>query len=157
MAEPLLTISDLSIGFKEDLVRDISLEVHSGEVIAVLGPSGIGKTTLVRTIAGLVPPRQGTLELQLSSQGGLGYIPQRLGLVRHASVYHNVNLGARASLPLLKGKREERMERVVSALSAVGLRKFVSLFGDYQAGKCEGLQQLVLWHNGQSSCWLTNF
>ena len=123
MAEPLLTISDLSIGFKEDLVRDISLEVHSGEIIAVLGPSGIAKTTLVRTIAGLVPPRQGTLELQLSSQGGLGYIPQRLGLVRHASVYHNVNLGARASLPLLKGKREERMERVVSALSAVGLKE----------------------------------
>ena len=46
MAEPLLTISDLSIGFKEDLVRDISLEVHAGEIIAVLGPSGIGKTTL---------------------------------------------------------------------------------------------------------------
>ena len=35
MAEPLLTISDLSIGFKEDLVQDISLEVHSGEIIAV--------------------------------------------------------------------------------------------------------------------------
>ena len=110
MAVPLLTISDLSIGFKEDLVRDISLEVHSGEIIAVLGPSGIGKTTLVRTIAGLVRPRQGSFELNLPAQGGLGYIPQRLGLVRHASVYHNVNLGARASLPVLKGKREERIE-----------------------------------------------
>ena len=76
MAEPLLTISNLSIGFKEDLVRDISLEVHSGEIIAVLGPSGIGKTTLVRTIASLVRPRQGSFELHLPSQGGLGYIPQ---------------------------------------------------------------------------------
>ena len=46
MADPLLTISDLSIGFKEDLVRNISLEVHSGEIIAVLGPSGIGKQLL---------------------------------------------------------------------------------------------------------------
>lgn len=123
MAEPLLTITDLSIGFNEDLVRDITLEVHSGEIIAILGPSGIGKTTLVRTIAGLVGPRQGSFELHLPSQGGLGYIPQRLGLVRHASVYHNVNLGARASLPLLKGKREERIERVTSAISALGLKE----------------------------------
>ena len=123
MVEPLLAISDLSIGFKEDLVRDISLEVHSGEIIAVLGPSGIGKTTLVRTIAGLVRPRKGSFELHLPSQGGLGYIPQRLGLVRHASVYHNVNLGARASLPLMKGKREERNERVISAVSALGLKE----------------------------------
>ena len=123
MAEPLLTITDLSIGFNEDLVRDITLEVHTGEIIAILGPSGIGKTTLVRTIAGLVGPRQGSFELHLPSQGGLGYIPQRLGLVRHASVYHNVNLGARASLPLLKGKREERIERVTSAISALGLKE----------------------------------
>ena len=51
MIEPLLKLSELNVGFNEDLVRNLSLEVHSGEIIAVLGQSGIGKTTLIRTIA----------------------------------------------------------------------------------------------------------
>lgn len=123
MSEPLLKLSNLNVGFSEDLVQDVSLEVRSGEIIAVLGQSGIGKTTLIRTIAGLVQPRQGSVELNLPEHGGLGYIPQRLGLVRHASVYHNVNLGARASLPWFKGNREERARRVTSAIAAMGLEE----------------------------------
>ena len=123
MTEPLLKLSNLNVGFSEDLVQNVSLEVRSGEIIAVLGQSGIGKTTLIRTIAGLVQPRQGSVELNLPEHGGLGYIPQRLGLVRHASVYHNVNLGARASLPWFKGNREERARRVTSAIAAMGLEE----------------------------------
>lgn len=123
MSEPLLKLSNLNVGFSEDLVQNVSLEVRSGEIIAVLGQSGIGKTTLIRTIAGLVQPRQGSVELNLPEHGGLGYIPQRLGLVRHASVYHNVNLGARASLPWFKGNREERARRVTSAIAAMGLEE----------------------------------
>jgi len=123
MSELLLKLSNLNVGFSEDLVQDVSLEVRSGEIIAVLGQSGIGKTTLIRTIAGLVQPRQGSVELNLPEHGGLGYIPQRLGLVRHASVYHNVNLGARASLPWFKGNREERARRVTSAIAAMGLEE----------------------------------
>lgn len=126
MAQPLLKISNLSVGFNDDLVQNISLEVHSGEIIAVLGQSGIGKTTLIRTIAGLVQPRQGSVDLFLPVNGGLGYIPQRLGLIRHASVYHNVNLGARASLPWFKGNREGRANRVVSAIAAMGLEEKVN-------------------------------
>ena len=123
MSELLLKLTNLNVGFSEDLVQDVSLEVRSGEIIAVLGQSGIGKTTLIRTIAGLVQPRQGSVELNLPEHGGLGYIPQRLGLVRHASVYHNVNLGARASLPWFKGNREERARRVTSAIAAMGLKE----------------------------------
>ena len=123
MSELLLKLSNLNVGFSEDLVQDVSLEVRSGEIIAVLGQSGIGKTTLIRTIAGLVQPRQGSVELKLPEHGGLGYIPQRLGLVRHASVYHNVSLGARASLPWFKGNREERARRVTSAIAAMGLEQ----------------------------------
>ena len=123
MSELLLKLSNLNVGFSEDLVQDVSLEVRSGEIIAVLGQSGIGKTTLIRTIAGLVQPRRGSIELNLPEHGGLGYIPQRLGLVRHASVYHNVSLGARASLPWFKGNREERARRVTSAIAAMGLEE----------------------------------
>ena len=120
---PLLVLENLSIGYNAVLASGISASIHAGEVIAVLGPSGIGKTTLVRTIAGLVEPIDGRVELRVDKRGGLGYIPQKLGLVRHASVYHNVNLGARASLPVLKGGSDERKKRVNSALSALGIEE----------------------------------
>lgn len=120
---PLLVLENLSIGYNVALVSRITAEIYSGEVIAILGPSGIGKTTLVRTIAGLVEPIVGEVRLNVEKRGGLGYIPQKLGLVRHASVYHNVNLGARASLPVLRGHSDERKKRVHSALVALGIEE----------------------------------
>ncbi|DAC40863.1 MAG TPA: ATP-binding cassette domain-containing protein [Candidatus Poseidoniales archaeon] len=120
---PLLVLENLSIGYNAVLASEISARINAGEVIAVLGPSGVGKTTLVRTIAGLVEPIGGRVDLHVDRRGGLGYIPQKLGLVRHASVYHNVNLGARASLPVLQGDSEERKKRVNSALIALGIEE----------------------------------
>ena len=120
---PLLVLENLSIGYNAVLASEISARINAGEVIAVLGPSGVGKTTLVRTIAGLIEPIGGRVELHVDRRGGLGYIPQKLGLVRHASVYHNVNLGARASLPVLQGGSEERKKRVNSALIALGIEE----------------------------------
>ena len=74
------------------------MNVNRGEIVAIAGPSGIGKTTLLRTIAGLVPILDGEISIfgkrSKASRGELGYIPQRLGLIRHASVYHNVLMGA---------------------------------------------------------------
>ena len=120
---PLLVLENLSIGYNAVLASQISARINSGEVIAVLGPSGVGKTTLVRTIAGLIEPIGGRVDLHVDRRGGLGYIPQKLGLVRHASVYHNVNLGARASLPVLQGDSMERKKRVNSALIALGIEE----------------------------------
>ena len=120
---PFLVLENLSIGYNAILASEISASINAGEVIAVLGPSGVGKTTLVRTIAGLVEPIDGRVDLHVDRRGGLGYIPQKLGLVRHASVYHNVNLGARASLPVLQGDSMERKKRVNSALIALGIEE----------------------------------
>lgn len=120
---PLLVLENLSIGYNSILASEISASINAGEVIAVLGPSGVGKTTLVRTIAGLIEPIGGRVDLHVDRRGGLGYIPQKLGLVRHASVYHNVNLGARASLPVLQGDSMERKKRVNSALIALGIEE----------------------------------
>ena len=100
----VVDIDELTIGYskKNPLVEIPRLEISSGEIIAITGPSGVGKTTLIRTISGLVRPLKGKVSLfgqpfgVRPKRGSLGYIPQRLGLVRHASVLHNVMLGARA-------------------------------------------------------------
>ena len=104
MHSTVVDINELTIGYskKNPLVEIPRLEISSGEIIAITGPSGVGKTTLIRTISGLVRPLKGKVSLfgkpfgVRPKRGSLGYIPQRLGLVRHASVLHNVKLGARA-------------------------------------------------------------
>lgn len=119
--QPVLELKNVDIGYNDALVNNVIARVLPGEIIAVLGPSGIGKTTLIRTIAGLVEPLQGEVTLQTNKKGGLGYIPQRLGLVRHASVRHNVNLGAKASIGFSKTMFEERRNRVEEAVKALGI------------------------------------
>ena len=119
--EAILSLNDLVIGYGDPLSEPISLEVNPGEIIAILGPSGIGKTTLIRTIAGLVRPLSGSFDLHLERRGGLGYIPQRLGLVRHATVAHNVSLGARVNIPWSKTMFQERKERTYEAIRTLGI------------------------------------
>ncbi|GLY01535.1 metal ABC transporter ATP-binding protein [Actinoplanes sp. NBRC 101535] len=68
-----------------EILRDISLSVTAGEVVAVLGANGSGKSTLIRTVLGLVPLRRGEIELFGTPQRRfrhwerIGYVPQRLG------------------------------------------------------------------------------
>ena len=100
LEEVLVHLHDVSVGYDVPLIEDINIEVLAGDVIAVLGPSGIGKTTLLRTIAGLVRPLGGEVELAVPSRGGLGYIPQRLGLVGNASVRTNIEMGTRGLVAL---------------------------------------------------------
>ncbi len=125
LIEPLLVLKDVAIGYDSSasLVNIPNLEVFPGEIVAIAGPSGIGKSTLLRTIAGLVSPISGQLEVcgttlpEAPPRGHLGYIPQKLGLVRHSSVRHNVELGARAGVE----SRKERQQRSTDAIDIMGL------------------------------------
>ncbi len=98
MSEELVHLHNVSVGYDEPLIEGINIEIFAGDVIAVLGPSGIGKTSLLRTIAGLIRPLAGEVELAVPSRGGLGYIPQRLGLVGNLTVRGNVEMGTRVGL-----------------------------------------------------------
>ncbi|MFZ0009639.1 MAG: ATP-binding cassette domain-containing protein, partial [Steroidobacteraceae bacterium] len=82
------------------VVRDLSLEVTSGEVVGLLGPNGAGKTTAFYMIVGLVPCDAGriyldgtdltALPMHRRAQLGLGYLPQEASVFRKLSVQDNV-------------------------------------------------------------------
>jgi branched-chain amino acid transport system ATP-binding protein len=71
IAEPLLSIRDLTARYgKVPAIKQLSLEIRNGEVIALLGANGAGKTTLLNTISGFLAPSGGTIELQGEPIGG---------------------------------------------------------------------------------------
>ena len=119
MNQTLLELQGLYVGYSNPLIEDINLSVKSGEVIAIVGPSGIGKTTLLRTISGLVRPLRGKTLMNVEKRGGLGYIPQKLGLVRHASVEHNIALGAMSSSKALQQLSLYRTAGIVVFVSSL--------------------------------------
>ena len=125
MSEYILSLKNVSVGYDDELIHSIDLDVEPKEIIAIVGPSGLGKTTLLRVIAGLITQLNGQITWKkVPKRGGIGYIPQRLGLVRHASVFHNVDLGARAgSNPMFNLFRwsKERSENVKQAIDLLGL------------------------------------
>ncbi len=128
---PLVRLNDVVIGYNPEkpLVTIPQMNIYPGEIVAIAGPSGVGKTTLLRTIAGLVRPLSGVVEVCSKNsygklpRGDVGYIPQRLGLVRHASVMHNVMLGANAghksSWELLPSSTAKK--HALEAISSMGL------------------------------------
>ena len=81
MAVPAAVAQNVSFAYDSELVLDgIDFTVHSGEVVAVIGPNGGGKSTLVKLLLGLIEPQQGTLRVfgkpPASARGELGYVPQ---------------------------------------------------------------------------------
>ena len=92
--------NNLSIGYSSEqvLAKITDFHIEAGDIVSIIGESGIGKTTFLKTIANLVKPLEGNLTVfgkppQLI-RGRIGYIPQKLGLLKHDTVYGNVLQGA---------------------------------------------------------------
>ena len=116
------------------VLRDISLVIPAGKHTVIMGPSGIGKTTLLRVLAGLLKPNQGqvrvfghpTEELKPRELSALvGYIPQQLGLVRNLCALENVLMGALGRLAdsraLLGLFPRDEIEKARAALEMMGI------------------------------------
>lgn len=96
-----LRIQNIKKSYKnKDVVKDISLEISSGEIIGLLGPNGAGKTTSFYMIVGLIQPEHGSIlvdntditkkPIHVRSQLGLAYLPQEPSIFRKMNVEENI-------------------------------------------------------------------
>jgi ABC-2 type transport system ATP-binding protein len=105
-----------------DVVRDLSFEVHPGEVLGFLGPNGAGKTTQMRMILDIIRPDRGRIEVfgeppGLRQQQRIGYLPEERGLYRDVPVVETL-----AYFGALKGlSARDAKERATRLLRDVGL------------------------------------
>lgn len=146
MAAPTLSVTKGQSGLivrhlrksykKRVVIRDVSLEVQRGEVVALLGPNGSGKTTSFYAIAGLVNPEGGQvlidgqdvtyLPMYRRARLGIGYLPQEMSIFRGMSVEDNIN----AILDISQSdrhKRRERLEELLGEFSIEHLRRAPAL------------------------------
>lgn len=125
-----LTAEDLHKRFRgREVVKGLSLQLESGEVVGLLGPNGAGKTTCFYMILGLVPCDAGritldgrdltSLPVHARARAGLGYLPQEASVFRQLSVRDNVL--AVLELRLRGSSRRTREARADELLQALGI------------------------------------
>ena len=127
----IIHIANLKIGYSPDaILSEINnLQIEKGDIVSIIGKSGIGKTTFLKNIAHLVNPISGTLKVfdseKAPNRGVIGYIPQKLGLVKHETVYSNVLEGAICNESILRaisGFHEEKViDKVKEAIKLMDL------------------------------------
>lgn len=143
---PSLTLTEGSVGLKvvnlrksyrrRPVIRDVSLELGRGEVVALLGPNGSGKTTCFYSIAGLVTAEGGqvivdgrdvsALPMYRRAQLGIGYLPQEMSIFRGLNVEDNILAILEITEPD-KTARRERLEQLLSEFSIEHLRRAPAL------------------------------
>ena len=117
---------------KRVVIRDVSLSLGQGEVVALLGPNGSGKTTTFYAIAGLIYPEGGhiyidgrdvsALPMYRRAKLGIGYLPQEMSIFRGLSVEDNI-IAILDITEKNRQRRRERLEQLLSEFSIEHLRR----------------------------------
>ena len=150
-----LEVKDLKKTIKKtEIIKGISLEVNSGEVVGLLGPNGAGKTTTFYMICGLISPTSGdvflddkkitSVPLHKRAHLGIGYLPQESSIFKELSVEENLLLGAE-----ILGQNTEEISKKVNEMlnmlniEPIRLRKGISLSGG-ERRRCEIARSLII-------------
>lgn len=128
-SEPVLTTTDLVVGRGgAAFLAGVSLEIGRGECVAISGPNGCGKTTLLLTLLGVLPPLGGEIARSATAArpGGIAYLPQQA--MRGATPFSVAEV---ASFGLKRARRTSTVPRLLGAVGVAGLarRRLRSLSG----------------------------
>ncbi len=121
MSELLITAQGLNTYYgASHILRGIDFTVGRGETIGLMGRNGMGKSTLLKSIMGIVPPQSGTVQIKGQTmngrptfevaQMGIAYVPEGRGIFGNLSVVENLKMAARAGT---RGQRDWTYERVL--------------------------------------------
>ena len=146
MTAPLIAVDGINTYYDDShILRNLSLVLNPRETLGLMGRNGMGKTTLIRTIMGLVRPRSGTVAIAgrdvtrdatyTIAQQGVAYVPEGRGVFASLSVIENLAIAER---PGIYGSRNWTMARVLELFPRLGQR--ASNRGDQLSG---GEQQML--------------
>ena len=129
-AAPIVEASGLHVYYVQShVLHGVSIAVRAGEAVGLLGRNGMGKTTLIRALLGLVPASRGRVHvggIDVTQQPterivrhGIGYVPEGRGIFPNLSVRENLVMGARAGRD---GRRDWTLERVLQTFPRLAER-----------------------------------
>ena len=125
----LLSTEGLTAGYvpEVDILTDVDLRVNEGEIVTVIGPNGAGKSTLIKSIFGLVAPREGRVVLRGEdltglpphsiTRRGMSYVPQLDNVFQSLTVEENLEMGA-----LESGRAKDRIQAIYEIFPRLGER-----------------------------------
>jgi len=115
------------------VVKDVSLEVHSGQIVGLLGPNGAGKTTCFYMIVGIVGNDRGSilldkqditaLPLHGRARAGLGYLPQEASVFRKLTVADNIRAILETRPELSSAQRRQRLDELLTEFHITHIRR----------------------------------
>ncbi len=134
----ILSATDISKSYKmRKVVKSLSVEIKSGEIVGLLGPNGAGKTTAFYMIVGLVPADSGRilldgqdlsdLPMHRRAKRGLGYLPQEASIFRKLSVEDNIMAILENRPELNRAGREEELEKLLDDLHVAHVRNSLGI------------------------------
>jgi zinc transport system ATP-binding protein len=142
----IIEIKNVSFSYgEEQVLKDISFNVHQGDYLGLIGPNGGGKTTLLKIILGLIKPAKGTVLLfgedisRFKDWSKIGYVPQhavRFDSNYPATVDEVVAMGLYGKKGLFKGLNASDKQRISEVIACVGMSKYRNrLIGDLSGGQ----------------------
>jgi urea transport system ATP-binding protein len=140
---PILDVQALSVSYGETLIlRDVSLQVRPGELVCLMGRNGVGKTTLLKSVIGLLRCRSGRVIFagrdltrtspDVRARAGIGYVPQGREIFPHLSVEENLQVSMLASRRRGGARLREKVLAYFPALATMLDRKGGVLSGGQQ-------------------------